>query len=94
MVKGLVPIKSPHLTKRALDAGDSARFSSFSRLSFFLSGRLRRPSAPARVTRTVGRHAVSFEVDLRAHSSRCENFVRSTLLAVNALARLGLFRMK
>ncbi len=29
MCKGLVLIKSPHLTKRALDAGDSARFSSF-----------------------------------------------------------------
>ena len=30
MFKGLVLIESPHLTKRALDAGESARFQAFS----------------------------------------------------------------
>ena len=42
------------LTKRAPDAGDSAHTSSsFTRLSLFLVGRLRRPR-PAQVTQTVG----------------------------------------
>ena len=37
MFKGLVLIESPHLTKRALDAGESARFSSVFSASAFLS---------------------------------------------------------
>jgi len=54
MVKGLVLIGSPHLTKRALDAGESARFSSvFSASAFFSVDGFAVP-APARVTHTVG----------------------------------------
>ena len=38
----------PHLTKRAPDAGDSAHIpGSFTRLIFFLAGRLRRPRPSA-----------------------------------------------
>jgi len=48
MFKGLVLMKSPHLTKRALDAGESPRFSGiFSASAFFSFGRrsAARPSA-------------------------------------------------
>ena len=55
MFKGLVLMKSPHLTKRALDAGESARFSSvFSASAFFFLDGVP-PSAPAQVTQTVSR---------------------------------------
>ena len=43
-----VASKERHLTKRAPDAGDSAHIpSSFTRLIFFLAGRLRRPRPSA-----------------------------------------------
>ena len=35
MFKGVVPIESLHLTKRALDAGESARFQAFSTPQLF-----------------------------------------------------------
>ncbi len=37
MGKGIVPIQSPHLTKRALDAGDSAHFQALSTPQLFSS---------------------------------------------------------
>jgi len=44
-----IPLKiKPRLTKRAPDAGDSAHIpGSFTRLSLFLAGRLRRPRPSA-----------------------------------------------
>jgi len=45
------------LTKRALDAGKSARFSSVFSASAFFSVDGVPPSAPAQVTQTVGRQA-------------------------------------
>jgi hypothetical protein len=55
MCKGIVLIGSPHLTKRALDAGDSARFQAFSLPRLFSHSDGVPPSVPARVTHTVGR---------------------------------------
>ena len=54
MVKGIVLIESPHLTKRALDAGESARFSSVFSTSAFFSVDGFAVSAPAQVTQAVG----------------------------------------
>ncbi len=48
MFKGNGPIESPHLTKRALDAGESARFQAFSLPQLFsqwTAFRRPRPSA-------------------------------------------------
>ena len=48
MFKGIIPIKSPHLTKRALDAEESARFSSVFSASAFFSVDGVPPSPPQR----------------------------------------------
>ena len=53
--KGIVLIGSPHLTKRAPDAGESARFQAFFSPQLFSHSDGVPPSAPARVTQTVGR---------------------------------------
>jgi hypothetical protein len=53
MVKGSVLIGSPHLTKRAPDAGESARFQAFSSPQLFSHSDGVPPSAPARVTQAV-----------------------------------------
>jgi hypothetical protein len=58
MVNVIVPIESPHLTKRALDAGESARFLAFSLPQLFSRSDGILPSAPAQVTLTVRWHAV------------------------------------
>ncbi len=55
MFKGIVLIESLRLTQRALDAGESARFSSVFYASAFFSVDGVPPSAPAQVTQTVGR---------------------------------------
>ncbi len=53
MCKGIVLIGSPHLTKRALDAGESARFLGVFSASTFFSVDGVPPSAPVQVTHTV-----------------------------------------
>ncbi len=53
MFIGSVLIGSPHLTKRALDAGESARFSGIFHASAFFSSDGVPPPAPARVTQAV-----------------------------------------
>ena len=55
MFKGVVLIESPHLTKRALDAGESARFSGIFSTSALFSSDGVPPPAPAQVTHTVRR---------------------------------------
>ena len=54
MFNGIVLIGSPHLTQRALDAGESARFSGIFFASAFFSVDGVPPSVPAQVTQTVG----------------------------------------
>ena len=53
MFKGIVLIGSPHLTKRAPDAGESARFQAVSSPQLFSHSDGVPPPAPARVTQAV-----------------------------------------
>ena len=57
MFKGIVPIELLHLTKRALDAGESARFQAVFYTSAFFHLDGVPPSAPAQVTQAVRRLA-------------------------------------